>query len=52
MEFARQEYRSRLPFPTPGTLSNTGIETASLTSPELAGRFFTTEPPRKPRIEA
>ena len=28
-------------FPPPGTLPNPGIESASLTSPELAGGFFT-----------
>ena len=42
MGFSRQEYRSGLPFPPPGHLPNPGIE---LTSPALAGRFFTTEPP-------
>ena len=42
MEFSRQEYRSGLPFPTPGDLPNPGIEPASLASPALAGRFFTT----------
>ena len=26
MEFSRQEYRSRLPFPTPGDLPDTGTE--------------------------
>ena len=31
-----------LPFPTPGDLPGTGIETTSLVSPGLAGRFFTT----------
>ena len=36
MEFSRQKYWSRLPFPTPG------IEPTSLASPALAGRFFTT----------
>ena len=35
MGFSRQEYWSGLPFPPPGT------EPASLTSPALAGRFFT-----------
>ena len=45
MEFFRQEYWSRLPFPTPGDLSNPGIEPASLVSPALAGRVFTTVPP-------
>ena len=31
-----------VPFPTPGHLPDPGIETASLASPALAGRFFTT----------
>ena len=35
-----------MPFPSPGDLPNPGTE---LTSPALAGRFFTTEPPGKPR---
>ena len=48
MEFSRQEYWSGLPFPTPGDLSNSGIEPVSLASPALAGRFFTTVPPGKP----
>ena len=38
MNFSRQEYRSGLPFPTPGDL-NPGIEPVS---PALAGGFFTT----------
>ena len=42
MEFSRQEYWSGLPFPSSGDLPNLGIELASLTSPELAGGFFTT----------
>ena len=46
MEFSKQEYWSGLPFPTPGDLSNPGIETMSLASPTLAGRFFTTSPSR------
>ena len=33
---------SRLPLPTPGDLPDPGIEPASLTSPALAGGFFTT----------
>ena len=41
-----EEYWSGLPFPTPGDLPNPGIEPASLASPALAGRFFTTAPPR------
>ena len=42
MEFSRQEYWSGLPFTTPGDLPNPGIEPASLASPALACRFFTT----------
>ena len=34
--------------PTPGVLPNPEIETASLVSPALAGRLFTTVPPLKP----
>ena len=32
----------RLPFPTPGELPHPGIKLLSLTSPALAGKFFTT----------
>ena len=42
MEFSRQEYWSGLPFPTLGDLPDPKIEAASLASPELAGRLFTT----------
>ena len=42
MGFPRQEYWSLLPFPSPRDLPDPGIEPAS---PELAGGFFTTEPP-------
>ena len=35
------EYWSGLPFPTPGNLPNQGVKPVSLTSPELAGGFFT-----------
>ena len=45
---SRQEYCSGLPFSSPGSLPNPGIEFTSLVSPALAGRFFTTEPPGKP----
>ena len=48
MGFPRQEYWSGLPFSSPGYLPNLGIEPASPTTPALAGRFFTTEPPGKP----
>ena len=42
--FPRQEYWSGLPFPSPADLPDPGIEP---TSPELAGRLFTIEPPGK-----
>ena len=42
MEFSRQEYWSRLLCPSPGDLSDPRIEPASLMSPALAGKFFTT----------
>ena len=42
MGFSKQEYWSGLPCPSPGDLPNLGIEPASLTSPALAGGFFTT----------
>ena len=41
MEYSRQEYWSELPCPSPGELPHPGIEPASLESPALAGRFFT-----------
>ena len=44
MGFRRQKYWSELLFPSPGDLLDLGIE--PLSSP-LAGRFFTTELPRK-----
>ena len=42
MGFSRQEYWHGFPCPPPEDLPNPGIEPASLTSPTLAGRFFTT----------
>ena len=45
MEFSRQEYQNRSPFPTPGDLPNPGIEPTSLASPALPAAFFTTAPP-------
>ena len=42
MGFSRQEYWSGLPFPSPEDLPDPGIKPASLVSPALAGRFFTT----------
>ena len=49
MEFSRQEYWSGVVFPTPGGLPDLGVKPVSLASPALAGRFFTTVPPGKPR---
>ena len=45
MEFCRLKYWSGLPFPSPGDLSDPGIEPESLA---LVVGFFTTESPRKP----
>ena len=42
MGFSRQEYRSGLPYPPPGDLSDPGTEGMPLTAPALAGGFFTT----------
>ena len=47
MAFSKQEYWSRLPFPTIGYLPDLGIKPASSAFPALAGRFFTNEPPGK-----
>ena len=44
MGFPRQEYWSGLPFPSPWDLPDPGIKP---TSPALAGRVFTAEPPEK-----
>ena len=41
MGFFKQEYWSRLPFPSPGTFPSQGLN-PHLTSPALAGSFFTT----------
>ena len=41
MGFPRQEYQSKLPFPSPGDLPDPGIKP---TSPALAGDFFAAEP--------
>ena len=40
--FSRQQYQSGLPCPSPGYLPDPRIKPTSLTSPALAGRFFTT----------
>jgi len=52
MGFPRQEYWSELPFPSPGDLSNLGIEPASPVLQAvfcIAGGFFTDEPPERPK---
>ena len=46
MGFSMQEYWSGLPFPSPRDLPDPELEPMS---PALAGGFFTTEPPGKPR---
>ena len=45
VEFCRQEYWIRLPFPSPGDLLNPGIEPRS---PLLQANSLPSEPPRKP----
>ena len=45
VEFSRQEYRSELPFPSPGDLPNPGIKPGSL---ELQEDSLSSEPPGKP----
>ena len=42
MGFSRQEYWTRLPYSSLGDLPNPGLDPASLMSPALAGKFFTT----------
>ena len=42
MGFSKQEYWGGLPCSPTGDLPNPGIKSASLMSPALAGRFFTT----------
>ena len=47
MKFSREEYRSRLLFPSPGDLPDTGIKPTALPPPALAG-FFTIVPLQSP----
>ena len=47
MGFSRQEYWSRLPFPTPGDLPNPGMESRS---PAVQADALTSEPPGKPSV--
>ena len=48
--FPRQESWSEWPFPPLGNLTDPGIELVSPESPALAGRFFATAPPGKPKL--
>ena len=45
MEFSRQEYWSRQPFPSPGDVPNPGIK---YKSPTLQADSLPSEPPGKP----
>ena len=45
--FCRREHWSGLPCPPPGDLPDPGIESVSLTSPALAGGFFTSRATRE-----
>ena len=47
MEFSRQEYWIRLPFPSPGDLLNPGTE---IRSPALQADSLPSEPPGKPQF--
>ena len=49
MGFSRQEYWSRLPFPSPGDLPDPGIEPWS---PAFQADALTSEPPGKPNMKA
>ena len=46
MGCSRQEYWSGVPFPSPGDLSNSGIESRS---PALQADVLSSEPPEKPK---
>ena len=50
MEFSRQEYWSRFPFPIAEDLPDPGVEPVSLVSPALSDAFFTTMPPGNPLL--
>ena len=52
MGFSKQEYWSELPFSPPVDLPDPGIEPASLMSPALAGRFFTTNIPYEAPLDS
>ena len=44
---SQEEYWNELLFPRPGDLPDPEIEPTSPVSPVVAGRLFTTDPPRK-----
>ena len=48
MEFSRQKYWIRLPFPPPGDLPDPEIKPSSPASPASAGEFLTTALPGRP----
>ena len=50
MGLFRQEYWSGLPFPAPRDPPGPEIKPVSPVSLALAGGFFTTEPPGKPKF--
>ena len=50
MGFSRQEHWTGFPFPSPGDLSDPGIELMFVCISCIAGRFFTTEPLGKPPV--
>ena len=47
-DFSRQEYWTKLPFPSPGDLPDTEMEPTSPVSPALVGGSFTPETPGNP----
>ena len=49
MVFSRQEYRSGLPFPSPGDLPHPGIKPGT---PALEADVLTSEPPGKPNLDS
>jgi len=49
IEVSRQKHWNRLSFPLPGDLPDPGIKPSSPVSPALAGGFFTSVPPEKPK---
>jgi len=51
MGFSRQEYWGGLPCPPAGDLPNPGIEPVPQAALAMAGEFFPTQPPGKPREE-